>query len=113
MRTSHNTKGFTQVPNIIFDNILKSLSLPAQVVYLQIIRQTYGWINSNPKEIADHISISQFKERIGIKSDHTIIKAIRELEKCNLIIVTRKYKCTTKYEPNPEPIGGINLSDLL
>ncbi|WP_294967044.1 replication protein [Sulfurimonas sp.] len=69
-----------QIPNIIIDEYLHTLSDFELRVYLIIIRKTKGWHKEK-----DNIAISQFIKLLKIKDPRTIKKAIKGLVKLNLI----------------------------
>lgn len=66
----------------LLDALLPILSGNAWKLLHLIARQTIGW----GKE-SDQISYSQFKQLSGIKTNHTVCAAIKELKAYNLIIV--------------------------
>jgi hypothetical protein len=80
----------TPVPNVFFDSLMLELSSSAVRVYLKIVRNTYGWRDSqgNVKK-RDWISHSQFS-KVGISS-RSVTTAIDELLSHNLIILTDDY----------------------
>lgn len=81
----------TQVPNVLFDNYLPSLTGAELKILLVIIRQTYGWVNKckNGRKKLDRISHSQFKDKTGLCSK-IISKATQGLVLKGLIIVSDK-----------------------
>ena len=58
----------TQVPNILFDLHLPSLTESELKILLIIIRQTYGWIDryTGKRKLQDRISHSQFITKSGL-----------------------------------------------
>jgi len=91
----------TQTSNDFIDNHMKNLSGAATKVFLAISRKTIGWHKDT-----DFISLSQIMSITGL-SNKGSIKAIKELEENNLIIVTRNKNeknrnFTNKYELNYE-----------
>ena len=79
---------FTQVPNVVIDHWQSFFkSGPAFAVLVQICRKTFGWHKSR-----DRISLQQLEKGTGF-SRKTVIKAIDELIKQNLII---KFKSKTE-----------------
>lgn len=87
----------TQVPNPIFDELLPVLSFSEFKVLMYLCRKTFGY----NKIEGDYISLSQImngtKKRDGDVQDKgtglgktAIVQAISNLEKYNLVEVTRK-----------------------
>ncbi|OJU54546.1 MAG: hypothetical protein BGN93_03500 [Acinetobacter sp. 39-4] len=85
---------FTQVPNVVVDELAVKLSDSAFKLYVVLIRKTKGW-----DQARDAISISQFEKVTG-KSRPTVVKAIDELIKLRLIKKTRCTKFGNEYELN-------------
>lgn len=85
---------FTQVPNVVVDELASQLSDSAFKLYVVLIRKTKGW-----DQARDAISISQF-EKITGKSRPTVVKAIEELVKLRLIKKTKCTKFGNEYELN-------------
>ena len=85
---------YTQVPNVVIDDLAAKLSDSAFKIYVVLIRKTKGW-----EQKRDAIAISQFCELTG-KSKPTVIKALDEL--CNLALIkkTRFTKYGNEYELN-------------
>ena len=92
MNHSDNKHGYTGVTHDVYDIVLPTLSPSAQLVFLRIYRQTVGW-----KKEKDRIAFSQFRKYTGYKNNHTIIKAIEELEERNLILCCRWPRAATEY----------------
>ena len=84
-------KQSTQIPNVLLDRYLPSLSESKLKILLVILRQTNGWINcrTGKHKTRDRISHSQFKEKTGLCSK-IISKAIQSLVLKGLITVTDK-----------------------
>lgn len=82
----------TQVPNIIFDDLMSGLTDTELRVLLVIVRQTLGWIE-NPitktRKEKDWISYSQLKEKTGRQSE-ALSNSLRGLEDKKLIEVFDK-----------------------
>lgn len=96
---------YTQVPNVVVDELASQLSDSAFKLYVVLIRKTKGW-----DQARDAISISQF-EKITGKSRPTVVKAIDELVKLRLIRKTRCTKFGNEYELNLSfSIDGILLN---
>jgi len=78
------SENYTQVPNKVFDYVMKKVSGSQFKIYCAIIRNTYGWIDGADKngnavyKIKDKISISDFKEITGL-SKPTIINNLKDL----------------------------------
>lgn len=85
---------YTQVPNIVIDDLAAKLSDSAFKIYVVLIRKTKGW-----EQKRDAIAISQFCEITG-KSKPTVIKCIDELINLGLIKKTRFTKYGNEYELN-------------
>ena len=81
----------TQVPNVLLDTYLPSLTGAELKILLVIIRQTNGWVDfrTGRRKTRDRISHSQFKEKTGLCSK-IISKAIQSLVLKGLITVTDK-----------------------
>ncbi len=84
-----NYKETTQVPNIVFDKLIRQLKPSEVLVLLVVIRQTYGWYDSNTgkRKIRDWISTHQFRKKTGF-SRKTISNALDTLIKQKYIIAT-------------------------
>ena len=82
-------KQTTQVPNFVFDCYLPQLSMAELKIFLVIIRQTYGWIDSKTgqRKTRDRISHSQFQSKTGLSLRSTI-NAIQSLQTKKMIIIT-------------------------
>ena len=70
---------FTQAPNELFDEYLKTLGFAELKVLMVIIRKTFGW-----HKVRDRISLTQLEQHTGLKRDH-IIRASKSLVSKNLI----------------------------
>lgn len=79
----------TQVPNILFDLHLPSLTESELKILLVIIRQTYGWIDkcTGKRKLQDRISHSQFITKTGL-SRRIISKALQNLVSKGLVGIT-------------------------
>jgi len=82
-------KKTTQIPNIVLDQYLRTLSASELKILLVIIRQTNGWIDARTgkRKTRDRISHSQFKEKTGLCSK-IISKATQSLVLKGLITVS-------------------------
>ena len=85
---------YTQVPNVVIDDLAAKLSDSAFKIYVVLIRKTKGW-----EQKRDAIAISQFCELTG-KSKPTVIKALDELINLGLIKKTKFTKHGNEYELN-------------
>ncbi len=74
--------GYTKVPDLLIDKLMKNLSEAELKILLTIIRQTIGWNKDK-----DQISHSQFKEKSGL-SARSITAAIEALSNRNVIEIT-------------------------
>lgn len=93
-----------QVANAVVDDFLCIMSGNAWKCYAVIARKTTGW----QKEI-DYISVSQFKNLTGIKTDVTVADALKELVELNLIASVKRHGQVTGYRlnmPEPPPENG-------
>ena len=81
----------TQVPNIVFDTHLPSLTESELKLLLIIIRQTFGWFDkaTGQRKTRDRISHGQFIKKMGL-SRRVITKALKSLVEKNLVTVTRE-----------------------
>jgi phage replication O-like protein O len=79
-------ENFTQIPNIIIDEWMKTMHASSFMVLMVICRKTLGW----QKEY-DFISLSQIQELTGI-SRPVVIKALKELADKDLIIISQKLR---------------------
>ncbi|MBU2051339.1 MAG: replication protein [Gammaproteobacteria bacterium] len=87
---------FTQIHNVVFDEIMARVRPSSFKVLMAIIRKTIGW-----QKTEDAISFSQLREITGIKSNDTIYAATAELTDMQLIIVTPGgYETSTSYRLN-------------
>jgi hypothetical protein len=78
-----DSSGWFAISNTVFDVIMPDLSLSGWKILCVAIRATWGWAadpDGDPRQrkLEDQISYSQFRERSGIKTNHTIGKAIDE-----------------------------------
>lgn len=85
---------YTQVPNVVIDDLALKLSDSAFKIYVVLIRKTKGWDQKK-----DAIALSQFCEITG-KSRPTVIKCLDELINLGLIKKTRFTKYGNEYELN-------------
>ena len=87
-----------QIPNAVVDDLMSRLSPIAFKCYVLIVRKTPGWGKSS-----DKISISQFQAIAGIKKRDTVISALAELEKLNLILPVKKAGLVNEFRLNKLP----------
>tara|TARA_R110002072_G_scaffold7503_2_gene40939 strand:+ start:734639 stop:735115 length:477 start_codon:yes stop_codon:yes gene_type:complete len=81
-------KRSTQVPNNLFDVLLKSLSEKELKVLLVVIRQTLGWVDSKGnRKRRDWISQKYFRNKTGL-SGKAVSQAIELLVNRSLIVAT-------------------------
>jgi len=85
---------YTQIPNEFLDNIMPTLSGAENVVFLVIMRKTFGWHKKK-----DKISYSQIREGSGISSNTTIQTALKKLQEKGLIFIVKEKKGIS-YEVN-------------
>lgn len=106
--------GYTIFDNTILDYIMPSVSGNAWKVLCLIIRKTRGW-----QKESDEISFSQIRDGSGIKTNHTVARAVDELEQAGYIIVTRgagdwdtnTYALNLDYELDTSPPSAKNALD--
>lgn len=75
---------YTQVPDLLFDELLPELKCAELRVLLIIMRQTFGW-----KRDADAISLSQLTDRTGLTRP-AVTSATQALEEMGCIIIERR-----------------------
>lgn len=87
-----NYRQTTQVPNEIFDKHLPNLTESEIKILLVIIRQTYGWIDTNTgkRKCRDRITQSQFVSKAGL-SPRIVSKTLKMLSDKGLIAITDVY----------------------
>ncbi len=78
----------TQVPNVVFDKLLTTLTFSEFKVMMIIIRQTYGWIDqrTGKRKRRDRISHGQFMQKTGV-SRRMVSKTVSSLLSKGLIAV--------------------------
>ena len=81
----------TQVPNVVFDNLLTTLTLSELKILMIIIRQTYGWIDqrTGKRKRRDRISHKQFMQKTGI-SRRMVSKTLQSLVSKGLVSITNR-----------------------
>ena len=79
----------TQVPNVVFDKLLTTLTFGEFKVLMVIIRQTYGWVDqrTGKRKNRDRISHGQFMQKTGL-SRRMISKTLQSLVSKGLVTVT-------------------------
>ena len=81
-------KQSTQVPNNLFDVLLKTFSEKELKVLLVVIRQTLGWVDSKGnRKRRDWISQKYFRNKTGL-SGKAVSQAIELLVNRNLMVAT-------------------------
>ncbi len=80
MKQKIEAPNYTQIPNIYFDSIMQTLNHTENIVFLVIMRKTFGWHKKR-----DKISYSQIMELTGIKSRTTVSTALKGLLEKGLI----------------------------
>ena len=98
----------TQISNEFLDNHMSDVSGSATKVFMAVSRKTIGWHKDT-----DSVSVSQIMAMTGL-SNRVAIKAIRELENRELIVVDRfqgksntftlNYTSDEKSQVNSEPV---------
>lgn len=84
---------------VTFAKVLPSITPPEKLVFLFIYRQTIGW-----KQDWSRIPISKLKKWTGYRDKRTIITAVKDLEKRDLIEVKREAKKANEYRIKLENI---------
>lgn len=83
-------KRSTQIPNVLFDVFLPTLSEKELKVILVVLRLTIGWVDTQGKrKLRDWISQKLFRNKTGL-SGKSVSKAIDLLVNKNLIRATTK-----------------------
>jgi hypothetical protein len=100
------SRGFTGVPNIIFDHWLPQLSGSAFKLFMVIWRKTRGW-----KKDYDTISLRQLKTASGLAKS-SITECIRELVSIGLITKTLTYSPDGDNNPSKYGINGDLLKNV-
>ncbi len=79
----------TQVPNVVFDKLLTTLTFGEFKVLMVIIRQTYGWIDqrTGKRKSRDRISHGQFMQKTGL-SRRMVSQTLQSLISKGLATVT-------------------------
>ena len=106
MNENKYTKGFTQIPNDLIDNMSKmKLGGYARRILLVVIRKTFGFQNANKKNWRfDYIAHSQIMEMTGIKQKQNVWKGLRELKDREIIL-----KMGRKIGVNPDAASWVLL----
>ena len=82
---------YTQIPNVYFDEIMSTLNGSENLVFLAIMRKTFGW-----RKKKDRISYSQIMKMTGIAKS-TTATTIKSLEEKGLIISEKHGQSVTYY----------------
>lgn len=95
----------TQVPNVVFDKLLLTLTFSEFKVLMIIIRQTNGWIDqkTGKRKKRDRISHGQFMQKTGL-SRRMISKSLQSLVTKGLITITDR---TGHFLHHPEKRKGV------
>lgn len=82
-------KGYTMIPNKVFDELLQELTGSELKLLLIILRQTIGWKNqrTGKRKIWDRINQYQFKQKTGL-SKRIITTSLQSLIDKELISVS-------------------------
>jgi hypothetical protein len=99
---------FTLMPNYAFDFVMVNVSSSAWKAFCVIWRQTRGWNKDN-----DDISLSQLKQKADFKTEHTAIRATKELESKGYIIVVREQGKANNYAINEHYEIPMSVQDLV
>jgi len=96
---------YTQIPNVYFDEIMQTLNQTENIVFLVIMRKTFGWHKKR-----DKISYSQIMELTGIKSRTTVSTALKGLLEKGLIETQKAGQLISYTVSINEPVQKIDQS---
>lgn len=105
MKTKIEAPNYTQIPNIYFDEIMQTLNQTENIVFLVIMRKTFGWHKKR-----DNISYSQIMELTGIKSRTTVSTALKGLLEKGLIETQKAGQLISYTVSINGPVQKINQS---
>lgn len=100
---------YTQIPNVYFDEIMQTLNGSENLVFLSIMRKTFGW-----RKKKDRISYSQIMDMTGLAKS-TTATAIKSLEEKGYIVCEKtgqnvSYHVNVEAETVPK-IGPVRKSN--
>ena len=103
---------YTQIPNVYFDSIMQELNGSENLVFLAIMRKTFGW-----RKKKDRISYSQIMKMTGLAKS-TTATAIKSLELKDLIVSEKKGQSVSYFVnitditvPKIEPVRKSNCTE--
>ena len=96
---------YTQIPNVYFDEIMQTLNQTENIVFLVIMRKTFGWHKKR-----DKISYSQIMSLSGIKSRTTVSTALKGLLEKGLIETQKAGQLISYTVSINEPVQKIDQS---
>ncbi len=91
---------FTAVRNILFDQVMPTLSSDAWKVLCVALRRTWGGDIESGRAIPIHITLAQFEEKTGIKAPGAIGKALRECVDAGYLLLDQSGDPTTDFVLN-------------
>ena len=103
---------YTQIPNVYFDSIMQKLNGSENLVFLAIMRKTFGW-----RKKKDRISYSQIMEMTGLAKS-TTAAALKSLEMMGYISSEKTGQSFSYYVniedetvPKIEPVRKSNCTE--
>mgnify|MGYP000849192220 CR=1 FL=1 len=103
---------YTQIPNVYFDSIMQKLNGSENLVFLAIMRKTFGW-----RKKKDRISYSQIMEMTGLVKS-TTAAALKSLESMGYISSEKTGQSFSYYVniedetvPKIEPVRKSNCTE--
>jgi phage replication O-like protein O len=103
---------YTQIPNVYFDSIMQTLNGSENLVFLAIMRKTFGW-----RKKKDRISYSQIMKMTGLAKS-TTASSLKKLEDEGLISAERTGQNITYFVnveetavPKIEPVRESNCTE--
>lgn len=115
-----NAPQYTQIPDIVFDELMHILSGAEFKILMYILRRTFGFKKNHDSISYDQIIngiVKRDGERLdygaGVKSRASVSKSLKRLEELNIIVIQRASKDGVKdvnvYAPN---MGGSSKNEL-
>lgn len=99
MKPYFQPSNYTQVPNEVFDVLMKELSPNEFKILMVIVRKTIGFHKQT-----DRIPFSQFMEATGIKNRTTLSENLKKLKEKEIIFGTESVPC--RYGLNADWYGN-------
>jgi hypothetical protein len=91
---------FTAVRNVLFDQVMPTLSSDAWKVLCVALRRTWGGDIESGRATPIHITLAQFEEKTGIKAPGAIGKALRECVDAGYLLLDQSGDPTTDFVLN-------------